>query len=196
MGIREAVRHHDKATIWLTCLCGNDGFQLGSIANRRCDRLDREGRGGGFEWVQENVTIWRRCQIEQESSPIDARCNLFEQLQPLASNRRLRKDETGDVAARPREARDEAAADWVSNDHENDGDGACLLQQRRRGAAETMRSGCSATSSLANRCLASASSGVAQRMSNRILRPSTHPSFWSSSWNAAYQARASESLSA
>src|SRR5262245_17080494 len=78
MGIREAVRHHDKATIWHTCLCGNDGFQLGSIANRRCDRLDCEGRGGGFEWVQENVAIWRRFQIEQESDPIDARCNLFE----------------------------------------------------------------------------------------------------------------------
>src|SRR3974390_3372580 len=36
MGICEAIRHHDKATTWLACLCGNDGFQLGSITNRRC----------------------------------------------------------------------------------------------------------------------------------------------------------------
>jgi hypothetical protein len=57
------------------------------------------------------------------------RCNLLEQFQPLASHRRLRKDETGDVTARPREVRDEAAADWVGNDRENDGDGARLLKQ-------------------------------------------------------------------
>src|SRR5262245_39867081 len=40
--------------------------------------------------------------------------------------------------------------------------------------AERIRSGCSATSSFANRRLASASSGVAHRVSNRILRASTH----------------------
>ena len=48
-----------------------------------------------------------------------------------------------------------------------------------------MRSGCSATSSFANRCIDSASSGVAQRVSIWMLRPSVHPSFWSPSRNAA-----------
>ena len=43
---------------------------------------------------------------------------------------------------------------------------------------ERMRSGCSATSSFANCCLNSASSGLAQRVSIRMLRPSVHPSFW------------------
>jgi hypothetical protein len=41
-----------------------------------------------------------------------------------------------------------------------------------------MRSGCSATSSFANRCIKSASA-AAQRASIRMLRPSVHPSFWS-----------------
>ena len=50
---------------------------------------------------------------------------------------------------------------------------------------ERMRSGCSATSSFANRCIDSASSGAAQRVSIRMLRPSVHPSFWSPSRNAA-----------
>ena len=45
---------------------------------------------------------------------------------------------------------------------------------------ERMRSGCSATSSFANRCIDSAS-GAAQRVSIRMLRPSVHPSFWSPS---------------
>jgi hypothetical protein len=43
--------------------------------------------------------------------------------------------------------------------------------------AERMTSGCSATSSFANRCLASSSAGDAQRVSSRMLRPSNHPSF-------------------
>ncbi len=59
----------------------------------------------------------------------------------------------------------------------------------------SIRSGCSATSSLANRCLDSGSSGVVQRMSIRMLRPSVHPSFWSPSRNAATRACASGSLS-
>ena len=42
---------------------------------------------------------------------------------------------------------------------------------------ERTRSGCSATSSLANCCLDSASPAVAQRVSIRMLRPSAHPSF-------------------
>src|SRR2546425_2330816 len=41
---------------------------------------------------------------------------------------------------------------------------------------ERMRSGCSATSSFANRSIDSASAGVAQRVSIRVLRPSFHPS--------------------
>jgi DNA end-binding protein Ku len=48
-----------------------------------------------------------------------------------------------------------------------------------------MTSGWSAANSFANRCIAAASVGVAQRVSIKILRPSIHPSFWSSSRNAA-----------
>jgi hypothetical protein len=33
MGIREGIRHHDQATIRLASLCGNDGFELGVVAN-------------------------------------------------------------------------------------------------------------------------------------------------------------------
>ena len=61
--------------------------------------------------------------------------------------------------------------------------------------AERMRSGCSATSSFANRCINSASS-AAQRVSIRMLRPSVHPSFCSPCRNAATSACPSGSLSA
>jgi hypothetical protein len=61
---------------------------------------------------------------------------------------------------------------------------------------ERMTSGCSATISFAHRCLDSASSGAAQQVSIWVLRPWVHPSFWSSSRNAAIWACASKSLSA
>src|SRR5713226_4559923 len=49
MDIRKATRHHDKATIRLACLCGNDRFDLGPVANRCCDRLHCERGSGNFE---------------------------------------------------------------------------------------------------------------------------------------------------
>jgi hypothetical protein len=75
----------------------------------------------------------RRCRVEQEGDPGDARRDLLEQPQPLAGQGRLHIDETGDVAARPREARDEAAADWIGAGRENDGYAARLMQHRRGG---------------------------------------------------------------
>src|SRR6516225_7525298 len=66
----------------------------------------------------------------QERDPGVARRNLLEQLQPLARYCSLHANETGDVAARPRQASDEAIADRISNLRENDRDGVRLLQQR------------------------------------------------------------------
>src|SRR5262245_30865695 len=136
MGIRERIRHHDQATIWLASLCGNNGFELGHVANRCSDRLNAEGRSGGFEGFQPIFEICRRCRVEHEGYPVDSWRNLFEQLQPLAGHRGLHSDETSDVSSRPRKARDEAAADRIGNECEDDGNGACLLQHRRgnRGA--------------------------------------------------------------
>jgi hypothetical protein len=103
------------------------GFELGCVVNRCRDPLHCEGWSGGLEGVQKIFGIWRRCRVEQEGDPVNARRDLLEQLQPLAGHRRLHSSETSDVAARPRKARDEAAADRINNGRENDGDGACLL---------------------------------------------------------------------
>jgi acyl transferase domain-containing protein/acyl carrier protein len=43
------------------------------------------------------------------------------------------------AAMRPREARDEAAADWIGNRRESDGNGARLFQQRDRGGCDTRK---------------------------------------------------------
>src|SRR5262249_23648059 len=126
--IEETIRHHDHTTIWLACLCGKDGFELGHVVDRCSDLLQSQGRGGGFEWLEINVAIWRRGRIEQERGPVDARPNLLEQLQPLAGNGRLHNGETGGVAGRPRQTLNETAADRISNNHKYDGDSTRLFQ--------------------------------------------------------------------
>jgi hypothetical protein len=44
MNVREAIRHHDQATIRLACLCGNDRFELGQVVQHELfDHLVGEG---------------------------------------------------------------------------------------------------------------------------------------------------------
>src|SRR5262249_59394133 len=45
-----------------------------------------EGPSGGLEGVKKIFEKCRRCRVEQEGDPVDARCNLLEQLQPLAGS--------------------------------------------------------------------------------------------------------------
>ena len=72
----------------------------------------------------------------------------------------------------------------------------CCISARVVGVTcERIRSGRSATSSLAYRSLES-ELFAPQRVSIRMLRPTVHPTFWSPSRNAAIQARPSLSLSA
>ena len=97
----------------------------------RCEyHLRCEGPSGSFKRLQPKFRKCRHCGIKPNGDPGDPRRNLLEQFQPLAGLRRFRNGETGNVAARSQEARDEAAANRIGNNPENDGDGARLLQQR------------------------------------------------------------------
>src|SRR5215475_8964503 len=113
MGGLEGIRHCDQATIRLACLRGKDGLELQRIVERRSNRLHAEGRSGGFERAEVIFEVWRCGRVEQEGDPVYARRNLLEQLQPLAAQRSFKIDETGDVAAWPRQARNEASADRI-----------------------------------------------------------------------------------
>src|SRR5262249_13697247 len=124
MSFREGIRHHDQAAIRLACVYANDGCEFGGVTDGRRDRLHCERLCRGFEGLQPIFGIWRRCGVEQESDPGDARRNLLEQFQPLAGHPGLHNDETSDIAARVRKARDEAAAKRIGHKYENDGDAA------------------------------------------------------------------------
>jgi len=72
-----------------------------------------------FERVQPILGVGRHCRVEQGSDPSHARRDLPEQTQPFSAQRALSHDKTGGVAARPREACDEATADRIGNNREN-----------------------------------------------------------------------------
>ena len=71
--------------------------------------------------------------IPQDRRSRHAGRDLFEQLQPFAAQAVFERGETGGVAARPRQARDETGADRVDDLHEHARHGAGGLKQRRRG---------------------------------------------------------------
>src|SRR5262245_65399705 len=98
MDVHEGTRHHDQAAIRLARLCGNYGFQLGRVANRRDDRFHRKGRSRSSEGVQIILGVGRGCRIKQEDYQVNAWSNILKQLKPLASSCWLNKDVTRDVA--------------------------------------------------------------------------------------------------
>src|SRR5215831_16006022 len=77
MSFREGIRHHDQAAIRLACVYANDGCEFGRVTDGRRDRLHCERLCRGFEGLQPIFGIGRRCGVEQESDPGDARRNLL-----------------------------------------------------------------------------------------------------------------------
>src|SRR5262249_39388567 len=52
MAVREGVRYHRQASIWLARLSGNGGFELGRVEHRRRAHLHSERRSGDFHGIQ------------------------------------------------------------------------------------------------------------------------------------------------
>jgi len=65
----------------------------------------------------------------RDEDPSNTWRNFLEQLKPLAAHRRFANSKTGYIPTGSRKACDEAIADRIRNDCENDWDNARLLQQ-------------------------------------------------------------------
>ena len=92
--------------------------------------------------------------------------DLFEQLQPFPGHAVFTIHETGGVAARPRQALDEAGGDRIGGDREHDRHGAGRLQQRPQGRGAMGQNDVRRERGQFRRVSANASAlAVAQRMS-------------------------------
>ena len=132
MTVRRRARRHDQTAI----------------------RGAREGRDGALDlsgvahvdWAQLHPERWRHgldraeladpgCYggIPKDRRSRHARRDLFEQLQPFPGQAVFERYETGGVAARPRQAVDEAGADRIGGDREHDWHRLGRLQHRPQG---------------------------------------------------------------
>src|SRR5262249_37700990 len=70
-----------------------------------------------------------------------ARRDLLEQLQPFRAEAELEEEETGGIAARPRQAVDKAGTNWISDIHKHDGHAAGRMPESRECFAATGQDG-------------------------------------------------------
>src|SRR5262249_15340854 len=91
-------------------------------------QLDAERRRHGLECA-ELARPRSYCRITKDCHSRQVRHNLLEQFNRFSAHRILLAGKAGDVAARPRQAIDEAGADRIGDDREHDRNGAGRLTQ-------------------------------------------------------------------
>ena len=105
-----------------------------SGASRMLTGLTSTLSDGATAWMAATGRSRRVGGIPKDRRSRHARRDLLEQLQPFPADAVFEIHETGGVAARPRQAVDEAGADRIGDDdREHDRHGAGRLQQRRHG---------------------------------------------------------------
>src|SRR5262245_8397282 len=75
---------------------------------------------GSFHRWQIDFRIWSCLRIEHNGDPGHPGCNLLKQLEPLATERLLKVDKSGNVGAGTWEARDKTRADRIGYSNEHD----------------------------------------------------------------------------
>src|SRR5262249_35098003 len=112
-------RESGEAALNLVRLVRVDGAQL--HAERWRHRLDRAKLSAPGA----------RGRIADDGHTRHPRRNVFEQLQPFCADAEFELTKAGGIAARPRQARDQSAADGIGDGDEDDGHvAACPLQRR------------------------------------------------------------------
>src|SRR5262245_57971874 len=121
----EAVGHYDEADTRLARERSYHAFNLASIVNKICARLDSKRSRRG---LQRSLVIAGdkrgRLRIEQKCEPRNARRHFLEHFHPFAHHRRFVSGEPGNVSTRMGQVGDEAGADWIGNLNEHDWNGA------------------------------------------------------------------------
>ena len=187
MSTRQRARRHDQPAIQ-RAREGRDGA-LDSPASRTLTGLTSTPRRRHSLDNAELAGPGGYGGIPKDRRARHARRDLLEQLQPFPAHAVFEQEETGDIAARPRQAIDEAGADRIDDIREYDRHGAGHPQQRPQYPLPVARmtSGASATNSAACLRLRSASPPP-QRVSIRTLRPSVQPNSCSACRNAPKRA--------
>ena len=132
MNEREPARRHDQASVRSTRKRRDGSLDLAGIADvdraqfhpeRRRRRLDRGELAGSGGYAG----------IPKDRRSRHARRDLLDKFQPFSAGAVFEQRKPGGIAARLRQAFDNAGADRIGNLHENDRHGAGRLLQRHDG---------------------------------------------------------------
>ena len=106
-------------------------FDLCRVVNRQRDGFHADRRRRGFEGLKKSLRIGCGRRVEQIHHLGGAWQELHQELKPLARHCGREIVESSSVPTRVRKARDEPAADWIADLHEDDGDRARFMENRR-----------------------------------------------------------------
>ena len=107
-------------------------------ANGRRNDLHSQNPCRVLDLAQEMPGLWRAVRVENDGDARKLGLDLFEQIDPLAADRELKRGKPGDIAPRLSQARDEALRHRIRNLHEHDRDcvgGLSEMDEIGRGCA-------------------------------------------------------------
>src|SRR5262245_50258416 len=129
MFTRLRARRHNQAAIRSAPEIGYAALDLSGVAHANRAKLHPQLRGSGLNGAQLSGPA-ALGGIPQYRYPRHARRDLFEQLQPFPADAVFEQEETGGVAARPRQAFDKTPADRIDEIDEHDRDGVLLYSRQ------------------------------------------------------------------
>ena len=150
VGRHERARQQYQAAVWLCYECLDGALDAFCVARRMGLDLDSEGWRSRFN--RRDVSGRSRLLgIVKDRDASDVWSNLLEQFQPFQGDGVLEEGKAGYVAARPRQAFNQAKADRIGHlgKHHRDGPGLPMQWHAADVGAPKITSGFSATSSAA-----------------------------------------------
>src|SRR6516165_2250545 len=112
MRIGDTVRHHDQAAVRLARSRSNGTLNFGAIGNARDRHIHSQSRGGSLDGMR-NANLTGLSRIENYRDATYSGRKFLEYLQLFPADRIFASGKPSDVAARTRQARDNAVCDRV-----------------------------------------------------------------------------------
>jgi hypothetical protein len=123
----EGVRRSNQSAARSARKGSDSPFDFGLVTHRRCHEFDSQRCWNRSKLTQIDRVVGCGVRVKQDRCPLDVGRHLFEHLQPFSHHGVVDEREARNVAARAREAYDQALTDWIGDDSEDDRDGARRL---------------------------------------------------------------------
>ena len=106
--LRTGIRRQEQAAVRCPRKCRDGALKIGGVLHQAGHKLGPERRRQGLRCTQVIIIIGRGLWVDHESGALKTRRDLLEHREPFAADARLIQHHTGDIAARPRQARDKS----------------------------------------------------------------------------------------